>query len=135
MSTKHSKFLTLILRHDPSVVGITLDSAGWVGVDTLLAACAAHGRAITRAELEEIVATSDKQRFALDGDRIRANQGHSVPVELGLEPVAPPAQLFHGTVAEARRRAGVDQDHVDGHVALVSRFGLRRHCVSVELTP
>lgn len=100
MSIKLSKFLSLVLRHDPARIGITLDSAGWTDVAALLAAAAAHGTSITRAQLAEIVATSDKQRFALspDGERIRANQGHSVEVELELAPATPPAILYHGTV-------------------------------------
>jgi putative RNA 2'-phosphotransferase len=95
-----SKLLSLVLRHEPGRIGVTLDEAGWTDVDALLAAFAAHGHPLTRDELEHIVATSDKQRFALSADRtrIRANQGHSVDVELGLAPVAPPARLYHGTV-------------------------------------
>ena len=100
MSTKQSKFLSLVLRHDPARIGITLDSAGWTDVGALLAATAAHGTPISREELAHLVATSDKQRFALspDGERIRANQGHSVEVELELAPATPPAILYHGTV-------------------------------------
>src|SRR5664279_196057 len=100
MSKHLSKFLSLVLRHEPQRIGITLDSAGWTDVAALLAATAAHGTPITRAELDQIVATSDKQRFALseDGMRIRANQGHSVEVELELAPATPPTILYHGTV-------------------------------------
>ncbi|HTR51328.1 MAG TPA: TIGR02452 family protein [Kofleriaceae bacterium] len=100
MSKRVSKFLSLVLRHEPARVGITLDNAGWTDVAALLDACAAHGVAITRDELAAIVASSDKQRFALspDGTRIRANQGHSIDVELDLAPLAPPDRLFHGTV-------------------------------------
>jgi putative RNA 2'-phosphotransferase len=96
-----SKFLSLVLRHDPGRIGITLDAAGWVEVDALLGAAAAAGVALDRATLERVVAGNDKQRFAFsaDGARIRASQGHSVRVELGLEPVAPPEVLFHGTAA------------------------------------
>jgi putative RNA 2'-phosphotransferase len=94
-----SKFLSLVLRHEPEAIGLTLDAAGWVDVKALLAALRAHGREISRAELEEVVATNEKKRFAFseDGTRIRANQGHSVEVELGYTPQAPPEQLFHGT--------------------------------------
>src|SRR5262245_45928915 len=98
---RESKFLSLVLRHEPERIGISLDDAGWTSVPALLDACAAHGVPITRAELEEIVRTSDKQRFAIDGDRIRANQGHSVDVELGLPQVAPPEVLYHGTAAQS----------------------------------
>ncbi len=97
-----SKFLSLVLRHAPATVGIVLDDAGWTDVAKLLRALAAHGHPLTRDQLAELVAASDKQRFALspDGTRIRANQGHSVEVELALPVVSPPARLFHGTVSE-----------------------------------
>ncbi len=100
MSTRISKFLSLVLRHQPASFGITLDSAGWTSVDALLAACAKHDVRFTRAELLEVVATSDKQRFAVspDGSQIRANQGHTVAVELELATAVPPAVLYHGTV-------------------------------------
>ena len=96
---KQSKFLSLVLRHEPQVAGVVLDDAGWVGVAELLAGCAKAGMNITEGELHEIVRTSDKQRFALsdDGARIRANQGHSVDVELGHAPATPPETLWHGT--------------------------------------
>lgn len=99
--TSISKFMSLVLRHQPDLVGLSLDGAGWTSVDDLLARAAAHGRAITRDQLNEVVATSDKRRFALsdDGLRIRANQGHSVDVDLGLAPVRPPEFLFHGTAS------------------------------------
>ncbi len=98
---QQSKLLSLVLRHEPARAGVTLDDAGWAPVDALLEGLAARGDRLTRADLEEIVATSDKKRFALsdDGLRIRASQGHSVEVELGYEPVPPPETLFHGTVA------------------------------------
>src|SRR5437660_1290379 len=98
-SIKTSKFLSLVLRHQPDKIGLELDSAGWVSVDALLRACAQHGSPITREELEFIVADNDKQRFAFseDGARIRASQGHSVAVELQYEPGVPPEILYHGT--------------------------------------
>ncbi|MGO8749733.1 MAG: RNA 2'-phosphotransferase [Thermoguttaceae bacterium] len=96
-----SKFLSFVLRHKPQAIGITLDAEGWVAVDELLAAAVRHGRSITRQQLEEVVATNDKQRFSFsaDGRLIRANQGHSIEVDLGLVPVEPPELLYHGTVA------------------------------------
>ena len=96
-----SRFLSLVLRHRPEAIGLRLDAQGWVAVDELLAALAAHGRSMTRAELEALVRDSDKQRFALRGDRIRASQGHSIAVDLGLAPQAPPVVLYHGTIARA----------------------------------
>ncbi|CAA2104738.1 RNA 2'-phosphotransferase [Methylobacterium bullatum] len=102
MSTETSKFLSYALRHAPEAIGITLGPQGWVEVDTLLAAAMRSGRAIDRAALDEIVATSDKKRFTLspDGSRIRAAQGHSVEVALDLAPCEPPAILFHGTAIQ-----------------------------------
>src|SRR5262245_17031819 len=94
-----SKYLAKHLRHDPEWIGIELDAEGWVDVPVLLRAAAEHGFAITRAELELVVADNDKQRYVIDDDRIRASQGHSVQVELGLPPVEPLAVLYHGTVA------------------------------------
>ena len=95
-----SKFLSLVLRHKPQEIGITLDAEGWVAVDELLAAAARHGETTSREQLDEVVATNDKKRFSFspDGRLIRANQGHSVEVDLGLVPVEPPELLYHGTV-------------------------------------
>ncbi|MCG8914662.1 RNA 2'-phosphotransferase [Actinokineospora sp. PR83] len=95
---RRSKRLSKVLRHDPASAGLTLDEAGWVPVADVLAALG-----LDRAALEEVVARNDKRRFAFDGTgtRIRASQGHSVPVDLGLPPLDPPAVLFHGTVAAA----------------------------------
>jgi len=100
-TVRASKNLSRILRHDPGSVGLTLDEAGWVGVAELLAALAAHGRPLTRAELDHVVATNNKRRFAFseDGRSIRASQGHTVEVDLGLAPTPPPPMLYHGTTA------------------------------------
>lgn len=97
--TGKSKFLSYVLRHAPESIGLRLDANGWADVDALLAKAAEVGTALDRATLQEIVATSDKKRFTLseDGARIRAAQGHSVAVELGLEPAPPPETLYHGT--------------------------------------
>lgn len=98
---KVSKRLAYVLRHRPDSIGITLADGGWVDIETLLKALRAGGTRLTRAELMVVVAENDKQRFAVDGDRIRASQGHSVPVELGYAPATPPDRLYHGTVAAA----------------------------------
>jgi putative RNA 2'-phosphotransferase len=97
---KLSKFLSLVLRHKPDEIGIELDEAGWVDVDVLISGCNSHGFPLTREQLNEVVETSDKKRFAFsnDGSRIRANQGHSVEVDLGYSPTTPPDFLYHGTV-------------------------------------
>jgi putative RNA 2'-phosphotransferase len=96
---KISKYLSKHLRHQPERLGLKVASGGWVEVDLLLAACASHNFAINRAELEEVVARNDKQRFSFDetGHRIRANQGHSIEVDLQLEMAVPPPVLYHGT--------------------------------------
>ncbi|MGF1600559.1 MAG: RNA 2'-phosphotransferase [Thermosynechococcaceae cyanobacterium] len=99
--TSISKFLRLILRHKPETIGLTLDGNGWVAISALLEAAHKHHCSISRQELDEVVFTNDKQRFAFsfDGLKIRANQGHSIVVDVELKPVQPPELLFHGTVA------------------------------------
>jgi putative RNA 2'-phosphotransferase len=99
---KVSKFLSYILRHSPETIGIAIDANGWVQVDELIAKVSAGGHVLTSELLKEIVAASDKQRFAFDktGTRIRASQGHSINVDLQYEPALPPRFLYHGTVAE-----------------------------------
>lgn len=96
-----SKFLSLILRHEPERVGLPLGDGGWVSVDVLLACCAQARKPMSLELLKEVVATNDKQRFAFsaDGLLIRANQGHSVTVDLGLQPSTPPDRLYHGTAS------------------------------------
>lgn len=94
-----SKFLSLILRHDPAKVGLVLEEGGWVDVSTLLGALQKAGHRVDISLLQQVVRENDKQRFAfnVDGTKIRANQGHSVQVELGLQPIPPPEILYHGT--------------------------------------
>ncbi|MEM7245045.1 MAG: RNA 2'-phosphotransferase [Acidobacteriota bacterium] len=100
-SKRVGKFLSLVLRHDPARIGLTLDARGWATVDDLLSRLADAGESLTRERLEEIVAADDKQRFSFSegGTRLRANQGHSVEVDLELVPRVPPDRLFHGTTA------------------------------------
>jgi putative RNA 2'-phosphotransferase len=137
-----SKFLSLLLRHRPDIVGLVLDEQGWADIDELLTRAAAHGHLFERDTLEEVVCTSDKRRFAIsdDGRRIRANQGHSVQVDLGLEPVSPPALLYHGTARrfldsilavglESRARLHV---HLSAEVSTALTVG-RRHGKPVVL--
>lgn len=131
-----SKFLSYVLRHRPDSVGIELDRAGWVDVDVLLVRADEHHRAITREQLDEVVATNDKQRFQLsdDGQMIRARQGHSVAVELGYEAAVPPELLFHGTPernVDAIRQAGLLKGrrhhvHLSEDAALAMKVGQRR---------
>ncbi len=97
---RDSKFLSRVLRHAPEAIGLHLDSEGWASVDALIVQANQRGRALSRATIETIVATSDKKRFSLsdDGARIRAAQGHSTPVvAIQFEAVLPPAVLYHGT--------------------------------------
>ncbi|MDX2216053.1 MAG: RNA 2'-phosphotransferase [Oculatellaceae cyanobacterium bins.114] len=97
--TRISKYLSKHLRHTPEQLGLTLAIGGWVSVDELLSACAAHQFPITRAELEKVVAANNKQRFSFDETktRIRVNQGHSIDVDLELHSQIPPEVLYHGT--------------------------------------
>ena len=94
--TETSKFLSYILRHKPDAIGLTLDPEGWADIKDLIAKADIP---ITNDLLHKVVATSDKKRFAIseDGLSIRANQGHSIEVNLGLEPIEPPEFLYHGT--------------------------------------
>lgn len=99
MSLKEtSKYISLILRHKPEAIGITLDEHGWANVDELIAGIA-KTQPIDMAMLEQIVAEDEKQRYSFNEDKtlIRANQGHSVPVDVELEEKEPPEFLFHGT--------------------------------------
>lgn len=93
-----SKFISLILRHKPDVIGISLDEHGWANVDELIEGISKQQH-FDMAMLEEIVATDEKQRYSFNEDKtlIRANQGHSVPVDVELEQVSPPKYLYHGT--------------------------------------
>lgn len=131
-----SKRLSFVLRHRPDSVGLVLDEAGWVDVDVLLAALAGSGLRLSRADLEHVVATNDKRRFAFDasGQRIRASQGHSVAVSLGYAPADPPAELFHGTVerflaailAEGLRPGNRHAVHLSADVDTARTVGARR---------
>jgi putative RNA 2'-phosphotransferase len=133
--TTISKFLSFVLRHDPGHAKLVLDAAGWTPIEDLLARCTAAGHPITRAELEEVVATNDKKRFAIsdDGLRIRASQGHSVAVDLELPVVAPPEVLYHGTAT--RFRAAIEREglrrgtrhhvHLTGELATARAVGAR----------
>ena len=131
-----SKLLSRVLRHAPESVGITLDPQGWVTVPVLLDALERSGRPVSRARLERVVAGNDKQRYTLDPgtDRIRANQGHSIPVDLGLEPAVPPPPLFHGTpernlapiLREGLHRGSRHHVHLSADPATATRVGARR---------
>ncbi|MFI1164840.1 RNA 2'-phosphotransferase [Streptomyces sp. NPDC020801] len=133
-TVKVSKYLSKHLRHQPERIGLTLGEGAWVEIDTLIAAATAHGFRFTREELEHVVATNDKRRFAIEGTRIRASQGHSIEVDLGLPAATPPPYLYHGTVArslEAIRTEGLrPMNRHDVHLSpdreTATRVGARR---------
>lgn len=93
-----SKFISLILRHKPETIGITLDEHGWADVNALIEGIR-RTQPFDRQMLEEIVATDEKGRYSFNDDKtlIRANQGHSIPVDVELEEKIPPEILYHGT--------------------------------------
>lgn len=131
-----AKLLSLVLRHRPETLGVTLDGAGYVDVAQLLAALAAAGQPLTRADLDRIVRDDDKQRFAFDGSgtRLRASQGHSLAVELAYPVRTPPATLYHGTVArfidaiaaEGLRPQSRQFVHLSADIATATTVGQRR---------
>ena len=96
--TQASRFLSYVLRHDPGSIGLSLGDGGWVRVDELLAGAARHGHALDGATIDQVLAAPGKRRFEIRDGLIRASQGHSVRVDLGLEPRQPPPVLYHGTV-------------------------------------
>ncbi|MCG8519636.1 MAG: RNA 2'-phosphotransferase [Pseudomonadales bacterium] len=99
--TKASKFLSFVLRHKPDAIALELDTHGWANIDELIGRANRSGETdgLDRAVIQAIVDTSDKKRFVIseDGECIRANQGHSIDVDLQLEPAEPPEFLYHGT--------------------------------------
>jgi putative RNA 2'-phosphotransferase len=134
--TRISRFLSLVLRHKPAEIGLQLDAQGWADVAELTEKAAAVGKIFTPQDLEEIVATNDKQRFAYNDDktRIRASQGHSIEVELQLEMAAPPEQLYHGTVekflqaiqSQGLRKMNRHHVHMSKDRATAEKVGERR---------
>ncbi|MGL6074680.1 MAG: RNA 2'-phosphotransferase [Fimbriiglobus sp.] len=140
---KLSKFLSLVLRHEPEAIGLTLDEAGWASVEELIRLANSKGTRLTGELLRQIVAESDKQRFAFseDGLKIRANQGHSVEVNLDLPPVLPPEFLYHGTATrfvESIRATGLNSGsrqhvHLSADVPTATTVG-QRHGKPAVLT-
>ncbi|WP_284462644.1 RNA 2'-phosphotransferase [Chryseobacterium sp.] len=96
---KISKFLSLILRHQPESIGLNLDENGWADVEELRTKSAKKRMHFTLEELDEVVETNNKKRFAFNDDKtkIRASQGHSIDIDLALEALQPPEFLYHGT--------------------------------------
>ncbi len=96
---KTSVFLSLVLRHNPEAAGIRIDGHGWADVSELIEGVNQTGRRINQEILEEIVRTDEKGRYSFNEDKtkIRANQGHSISVDVELKKTAPPQVLYHGT--------------------------------------
>lgn len=120
---KISKFLSLVLRHKPETIGLSLDQGGWARVDELLAAANRAGVPLDKEVLQQVVEQNDKQRFAFSQDQImiRASQGHSIPVNLDLEPIVPPQFLFHGTatrfIASIKKRGLISRGRQYVHLS------------------
>jgi putative RNA 2'-phosphotransferase len=138
-----SKFLSLVLRHKPEKIGLSLDQSGWAQVSELLSKANQAGLSLSKELLQQVVEQNDKMRFSFsqDGLRIRANQGHSIQIDLGLEALMPPKFLFHGTVTRfldsikqrgliARKRTHV---HLSPDQQTAIKVG-RRHGKPIVLT-
>ncbi|MEL7533199.1 MAG: RNA 2'-phosphotransferase [Bacteroidota bacterium] len=129
------KFISLVLRHQPQKIGLKLDPEGWAEVDQLLQQLAKHGTKINKVQLDFIVETNNKKRYRYseDGLKIRAQQGHSIKVELDYAPVVPPQFLFHGTAerfVESIRQGGLQKRkrhhvHMSGDLETASQVGSR----------
>ena len=136
------RFISLVLRHDPSAAGIALDDHGWAVVDDLLAGMNQRGHRIDYATLCRIVAENDKSRYSFsdDGQRIRANQGHSIDVDVELMVAIPPSKLFHGTAErflDSIKREGLTRQqrqyvHLSTDVDTATKVG-KRHGAPVML--
>ena len=130
-----SKYISRVLRHRPEDAGIGLDEHGWADVEALIAGVNAAGKRIDRKILEEIVRTDKKQRYSFNenGTLIRANQGHSIPVDVELAKLEPPEYLYHGTAyrfLESIRQQGLLPMsrlyvHLSGDVETASVVGKR----------
>jgi putative RNA 2'-phosphotransferase len=136
-----SKYISKHLRHQPDRLGLILEEGGWILVDRFLDAAKAGNFPLSRSELDYVVQYCDKQRFAFDqsGKRIRASQGHTVAIDLQLQPQIPPEILYHGTNKEAV--AGIEASgllkmarhhvHLSTNLETASRVGSRRGTVVI----
>jgi putative RNA 2'-phosphotransferase len=117
---KISKFMSLVLRHEPQALGVELDANGWTDFVEFSDKLTAKLK-VSRQDIEKLVATNPKQRFIIANGRIRANQGHSVEIDLALNASAPPATLFHGTTDEAwqsiKRQGLVKRERTHVHLS------------------
>ena len=140
---KLGRFLSLVLRHEPGAAGITLDEHGWADVETLLAGVNRTGRKIDRPTLERIVRENNKRRYSFNEDhtKIRANQGHSVQVDVELKAMDPPQYLYHGTATrflpaiqrEGIRKMSRQYVHLSGDYETALAVG-KRHGAPVVIT-
>ena len=138
-----SKFMSLVLRHRPETIGLTLDANGWADVSDLIACSRRGNLPLTQELIDEVVETNDKKRFVFseDGVRIRAAQGHSISVDLQMTPQEPPALLYHGTASrfvdsirrEGLRKGNRNHVHLSLDVATATSVG-QRHGRPVILT-
>lgn len=139
---KLGRFLSLVLRHNPSAAGISLDEHGWADVEELLNGVRGTGRKIDREALERIVRENNKQRYSFNEDhtKIRANQGHSLQVDVELRETKPPRYLYHGTAArflpaiqaEGIKKMTRQYVHLSGDYQTAAAVG-RRHGAPVVL--
>jgi putative RNA 2'-phosphotransferase len=142
--TKISRFLSLVLKHRPETIELTLDPQGWVDVATLLKQLKAHGKPLTLDRLREVVEANGKKRFEFDekGTRIRASQGSSLEIDLKLEQMAPPSVLWHGTASHfvpSIRKEGLTPQsrqhvHLSADRAIAAKAGARHgNLVVIEI--
>ena len=130
-----SKFLSLILRHRPEKLGITLDKEGWANTQEIIDKMKQRGMPISLARIREVVQNNDKQRFKLgeNDTKIRANQGHSVNINLAIEPTLPPKKLFHGTatknlesiLAQGIKKGSRQHVHLSMDIVTATKVGQR----------
>lgn len=140
---KLGRFLSLVLRHNPDAAGVSLDEHGWADVQELLTGVRRSGRQITMEMLERIVQENNKQRYSFNADhtKIRANQGHSLQVDVELTAMRPPHYLYHGTAAKflaAIQQEGIKKMsrqyvHLSGDFQTAMEVG-RRHGSPVVIT-
>ena len=133
--TQISKFLSLVLRHKPETIGITLDQNGWININELIEKSNKYGVQFNRETLNHIVATNSKKRFAISEsfDKIRASQGHSVKIELGYINKMPPEILFHGTseksvssiLEKGLKRQNRQHVHLSNDIETANKVGQR----------
>ncbi|WP_445432053.1 RNA 2'-phosphotransferase [Chryseobacterium indoltheticum] len=132
---KTSKFLSYVLRHHPELIDLNLDENGWANVDELITKSTNDSQGFTFEELDEIVQTNDKKRFIFNEDktRIRANQGHSIDINLALIPQQPPEFLYHGTAQrniESILEKGIEKRnrqhvHLSQDIETATKVGMR----------